>query len=177
MTRASTRALAAILVLLGVSVAQLGCSRAATPVAEGSPAEPSAAPETPALATGGIQFVHGYNAGYSQARSSGLPLLVFFTAEWCHYCHQMADEAFTNPQVVQLSRQFICVLVDADQEPEVCKQFRVRGYPTIQFISPRGVPLNRVVGKREDHQLMMEMQAALQAVARRCERPGVPGLG
>ncbi len=94
-------------------------------------------------------------------------MLVFFTAEWCQFCHQMADEAFTHPQVVRLSEQFVCILVDADREPEVCRQFQVTGYPTIQFLSPRGVPLERIVGKKPGHQVMMAMQAALQNVARR----------
>ena len=72
---------------------------------------------------------------------------------------------------MSLSEQFVCVLVDADAEPEVCRQFRVKGYPTIQFLSPRGTPLNRVTGKQPTVQLVMEMQAALQAVARRIDEP------
>jgi uncharacterized protein YyaL (SSP411 family) len=79
----------------------------------------------------------------------------------------MADEAFTNPQVVALADHFVCILVDADIEPEVCRQFQVTGYPTIQFLSPRGAPLERIVGKKAGHQLMMSMQTALQSVARR----------
>ncbi len=97
-------------------------------------------------------------------------MLLFFTAEWCHYCHQMANEAFTHPQVVGLSVNFVCVLIDADAEPDVCRQFQITGYPTIQFLSPRGVPLERVVGKQAGHQLMMAMQAALQNVARCAEQ-------
>ena len=64
-------------------------------------------------------------------------MLIFFTAQWCRFCHQMADEAFTHPQVVSLSEHFVCVLVDADSEPEICRKFGVTGYPTIQFVSPR----------------------------------------
>lgn len=119
------------------------------------------------VARGKLRFIEGYQQGYKYALEAGKPMLVFFTAEWCHYCHQMADEAFTHEQVMGLSERFVCILVDADAEPEVCKQFRVQGYPTIQFLSPRGVPLNRIVGKKPGHQVMMAMQAALQNVARR----------
>ena len=52
--------------------------------------------------------------GWRTAERENKPLLLFFTAQWCHYCHQMAGEAFTNPQVVSLSEKFVCVLVDAD---------------------------------------------------------------
>jgi len=121
------------------------------------------------VARGHLRFVEGYQKGYAQAVAQGKPMLLFFTAEWCRYCHQMADEAFTNPQVVSLSEHFVCILVDADVEPSICQKYQVSGYPTVQFLSARGAPLDRIVGKKPGHQLMMAMQAALQNVARRNE--------
>lgn len=118
------------------------------------------------VARGRIAFVGGFRHGLQLARDQHKPMLVFFTAEWCHYCHQLANEAFVQDEVVEMSRQFVCVLVDADAEPDVCRQFHVRGYPTIQFLSPRGVALNRVTGKHPGHALVQQMQAALQVVAR-----------
>jgi thioredoxin-like negative regulator of GroEL len=141
------------------------------PQAAARPSAPASAQQRAAhntrVARGLLRFVEGYQQGYRQAVSDNKPMLLFFTAEWCQFCHQMADEAFTHPQVVSLSEHFVCVLIDADSEPDICRQFEVTGYPTIQFLSPRGVPLQRVVGKRPGHQLMMAMQAALQNVARR----------
>lgn len=124
-------------------------------------------PAGAAVIRGGVQFVNGYHRGFELARDQHKPMLVFFTAEWCTYCHQMEADAFTQAPVVNLSKQFVCILVDADCEPNVCRDFRVKGYPTIQFLSPRGVPLNRVTGKQPSQQLVIQMQAALQAVARR----------
>jgi thioredoxin-related protein len=121
----------------------------------------------PRVARGRLQFVEGFPRGYAEASRQSKPMLLFFTAPWCEYCHQMAAEAFVHPQVVNLSDQFVCVLVNADTEPDVCRQFAVNGYPTVQFLSPRGVALNRLVGKQPARQLMMAMQAALQNVARR----------
>jgi thiol:disulfide interchange protein len=124
-------------------------------------------PQAPgAIAHGNLRFVDSYEVGLRQASTDGRPLLLFFTASWCQYCHQMAEEAFTNPQVVRLADRFVCVLVDADRTPELCQKFQVKGYPTIQFLSPGGTALGRVVGKQPGHQLMMAMQAALQNVAR-----------
>lgn len=129
-------------------------------------------PQAPAVARGRIQFTEGFRRGVDTARQQGKPMLVFFTATWCDYCHAMANEAFCQDAVVNLSERFTCILVDADRESDVCREFRVRGYPTIQFLSPRGLPLNRVTGKQPGHQLVMEMQAALQAVARRVDDAG-----
>jgi thiol:disulfide interchange protein len=130
-------------------------------------------PELPAhdLATGRVEFVEGYQRGLEHGRQQGKPMLVFFTAHWCDYCHAMAREAFSQQAVIDLSKKFTCVLVDADSEPEICRQFRVRGYPTVQFLSPGGLPLNRLVGKQPANQVVMEMEAVLQAVARRIDEP------
>jgi thiol:disulfide interchange protein len=134
---------------------------------EGTSTMTPVAPKNPRIARGSLNFVEGYRSGQAQAVSEGKPMLVFFTAQWCHYCHQMAQESFTHPQVVALAQRFVCVLVDADAEGDICQQFQVTGYPTIQFVSPRGTPLMRLVGKKPGHQLMMAMQSALQSTARR----------
>lgn len=96
-------------------------------------------------------------------------MLVFFTAQGCGYCEQTVREASADADVVRLSKKFVCILVDADLEPEICRDFRVRGYPTIQFMSPQGVPLNRLMGKTGPRQLALQMQAALQATASRMQ--------
>jgi thiol:disulfide interchange protein len=119
------------------------------------------------VARGKLEFVQGYADGYQQARYRKRPMLVFFTASWCGYCHQMEAEAFNDGQVARLSRQFVCILVDADQEPDVCREFRIHGFPAIQFLTPQGVPLNRLVGKQSAAELMFQMQAALEATANR----------
>jgi thiol:disulfide interchange protein len=158
--------------LLASTLCQQGCEFGVAPPSSGTSSGSANTASQPAhRAKGSLQFVDGYRQGYAASAREGKPMLLYFTASWCQYCRQMADEAFTHPQVVSLSSNFVCVLIDADVEPDVCRQFQVTGYPTIQFLSPRGVPLERVVGKKPGHQVMMAMQAALQHVARRSVQP------
>lgn len=114
-----------------------------------------------------LHFVRGYEAGLREAQREQRPMLVFFTAQWCQFCHEMADQVFTDQQVVQLGERFVCILVDADTERWVCEQFGVQAFPTVQFLSPRGVPLKRLVGKKETLHVVVEMRQALQAIAAR----------
>ncbi len=128
-----------------------------------------------AVARGAVQFVAGHDAGLAHAQRTGKPVMLFFTAPWCTYCHQMADEAFTDAQIVALADRFTCVLVDADEEPQVCQYYGVRGFPTVQFLAASGQPLSRVVGKQPPHQLLLEMHSALQEVTRRAATPAARG--
>ena len=127
-------------------------------------------PARPTVAQGRLRFSQDVQQGLAEAGTTGKPLLLFFTAEWCHFCHQMAGEAFTDPQVVGLSERFVCVLINADNQPGICQQFHVSAYPTVQFISPQGILLNRIEGNRPGHQVMMAMQTALQTSALRTQQ-------
>lgn len=130
------------------------------------PAGASSRTHSAGAASQGIEFVVGYQRGYDLARQTRRPMLLFFTAEWCQYCHQLANESFRDGQVVELSRRFVCVVVDADAEPEVCRRFQVRGYPTVLFVSHLAAPLSRIVGKQPPQDFVARMRAALQSVAR-----------
>jgi thiol:disulfide interchange protein len=144
----------------------LGCDNVTPPQRSVNRQQASGSPVVK-VTRGRLEFVEGYADGYRRARQEGRPMLVFFTAAWCHFCHQMEAEAFNDGQVTRLSRQFICILVDADREPNVCQEFRIPGYPAVQFLTPQGVPLNRLVGKQSAAELMLQMQAALEATATR----------
>lgn len=159
--KSTTRPYLALVVVLAAAI---GCD-----VAEQSPPPPgvAATSEASQAEDGSVPFVKGYSEGFTLAQSEGKPMLVFFTAGWCNFCQQMARETFHDEQIVEWSGQFVCIQVDADVEPDICRQFRVKGYPTVQFLSPQGVPLNRVVGKRAPDQLLSQMQAALGATASR----------
>ncbi|HVX10413.1 MAG TPA: thioredoxin family protein [Pirellulales bacterium] len=117
-----------------------------------------------------IAFVDGFEQGSQLARAEQKPMLLFFTATWCKYCQQMAKETLVHNGVVQLSQKFVCVRIDADAEPEVCREFDVRSFPTVQFVSARGVRINRVTGKQPAQRFASQMEAALQAISRRPER-------
>ena len=114
---------------------------------------------------GQLRFIANANTGRQLAKSQGLPCLLFFTAEWCTFCHEMEMTAFADPAVSQLAKNFVCVLVDADREPEICQHFAIRGYPTVQFLATDGRRLHQLVGRQSTSNLIAGMQAALERLA------------
>ena len=136
-----------------------GCNYEPTaPVSLGSQAAPS-------IQKGKLTFVQGAQAGYQLASTQKKPCLLFFTADWCTYCHRMEELAFTNESVAELAKQFVCVLVDADREQAACQKFEVTGFPTVQFISQKGQKLHKLIGMQTASDLAEGMKLALERTA------------
>jgi thiol-disulfide isomerase/thioredoxin len=94
------------------------------------------------------------------AKTSGKPVMVDFTAEWCHFCQQLDTETYTDPKVVALSEKFECAKVDADREDATCKKYAARSFPTIVFLSGDQEAL-RTVGFSAAPVFLAKMQLAL----------------
>ena len=109
-----------------------------------------------------VAFLTDFGQALEEARRSGKPLLVFFETDECLYCHQMLEETFHDEQVIRLAENFVCLRIEAGDAPEICKDFHIEAFPTVQFITPEGAHLHRVLGKKEPATLAVQMQAALQ---------------
>lgn len=158
------RTFATSLVLLAM-LASLGCQESTTTLDQAQSQAAEAMLQVKTVTKGGIEFVEGLDAGLQVAEATGRPILMFFTAEWCTFCHQMEDDAFRNSEVQALAARFTCITIDADAEPKVCRKFNVSGFPTIQLFSPEGQPLQRLKGRQSAQQLQQGMHAALERFA------------
>lgn len=137
-----------------------GCSDARSPLGLLSPAR--AETEQPQDQASSIEFVSGFPDALDTAKQSGKPLLVFFSAPECIYCQQMLQETFRDKQVIHLAESFVCVQVEADEAPEICENYHIEAFPTVQFIASDGVPLHRLLGKKEPEALASQMEVALR---------------
>lgn len=109
-----------------------------------------------------VDFVSGLPEALAEARQDGKPLLVFFSTPECIYCRQMFEETFQDQDIARLAESFVCVRVEPGEDPQVCEDFHVEAFPTVQFIASDGAPLHRVLGKKEPETLAVQMQAALE---------------
>ncbi len=149
------------LLLIVPLLASSGCQPAATnPITTLQQVDPQLLVER-----GQLRFVADSKTGQQLAKHQRKPCLLFFTAEWCTFCHQMETTAFADPTIGKLAEQFVCVLVDADREPDVCREYAIEGFPTVQFLAADGRRLHRLVGRQSTPQLATGMQAALERMA------------
>ncbi len=150
------------LTVAGCSLASLalsGCDSWIVPnnTAPSAPAKLTSLPQSQT-----VPYSLDHEASLARAERMSQPVLLFFTAEWCKYCHQMQDEVLSLPAIQDLTRSFQCVQIDADAQPELCKQYGVTGFPTLICLGPQGQLAARLVGK----QTLAVVQTTLQIVLR-----------
>lgn len=118
----------------------------------------------------GVEYVSGYEAGLKRATAEQKPLLLVFRAGWCRFSAEMTQRTLLDPQVVSLSRRSVCVMVDADRDPQTCRHFGVQAFPTLILVARDGGERLRLTGRPSAATLAAALQAAF-------ENPHVAGAG
>ena len=81
-----------------------------------------------------------WNEGaFAAARNEDKPVLLTLGATWCHWCHVMDQNAYSDERVIGLvNSQFIPVRVDVDQRPDISLRYNQGGFPSVAFITGTG---------------------------------------
>jgi protein-disulfide reductase (glutathione) len=90
-----------------------------------------------------------HTQGVAEAARTGKPILTVVQATWCSQCERY-KKVFFDPKVVELSKNFVMVMVDADRE----KKLSVKLGPGNQVYVPRTLFL------KPDGQLRPEIAGA-----------------
>lgn len=84
---------------------------------------------------------------FAEARKRDVPVLVSVGYATCHWCHVMARESFSDPEIAELLRRdFVAVKVDREERPDVDASLMASasaftqqlGWPLTAFATPEG---------------------------------------
>lgn len=72
-----------------------------------------------------------------EAADSGKPIFLYFTADWCGYCHKMEDNTLKTETVSRyLSENYVLFKVDYDNNKDLVAKYRISGVPASIISDP-----------------------------------------
>ena len=107
----------------------------------------SASPYLRAHATNPVAWYPWGEEAFAEARRRDVPVFVSIGYSTCHWCHVMARESFSDPQIAaELADGFVSIKVDREEHPEVDEAYlaaagaftRSLGWPLSVFTTPDG---------------------------------------
>lgn len=117
-----------------------------------------AAAVAPAFAA--LEWSTDLDAARTRAAAEGKSVLIDFTgSDWCGYCIQLKKNVFDTPEFEAFAKdKFLFVEIDVPQNvsrigeelynknQQLCKQYKIAGFPTIMLMSPEGYVIGGFVG-------------------------------
>ncbi len=128
-------------------------------------------------ATPGPDWLASESQGSERAATEGKPMLVDFSAEWCVACKELEHFTFSDERVIELSKSFVAVRVDATkQTPEIqslMKKYGIVGLPWVAFVAPDGTILKdlTVTGFIDADAMLGRMRGALDGAVLQARAP------
>ena len=104
-----------------------------------------------------IQWMTDYDTGLERARIERKPVMIGFYTTWCYYCKVLDAKTYPDPEVVRLSKQFVCIKINSDRRRDLARTYRVTGTPMIVFLSRDGLEKSRLIGYRPPSALIQAL--------------------
>lgn len=98
---------------------------------------------------------------FERAKKEQKFVLLDLEAVWCHWCHVMDEETYSNSDVIKLlKKKFILVNVDQDSRPDLSHKYEDYGWPATIFFDADG----REIAKRQGYINPERMKKLLTAI-------------
>ena len=101
------------------------------------------------------------DAVFAQAKREKRFVLLDLEAVWCHWCHVMDENTYSDPAVIKILREYyIVVKADQDARPDLSNRFEDYGWPATVVFNGDG----QEIVKRQGYLAPDEMLSILKAI-------------
>lgn len=86
-----------------------------------------------------INWLEWGKEAFDKAKNENKPILLDISAVWCHWCHRMDQDIYSDPIIAKtINEGFIPIKVDTDKRPDINERYNQGGWPTTAFLGPDG---------------------------------------
>lgn len=99
-----------------------------------------------------IEWLEWGKEAFERAKREGKPVILDIYGVWCHWCHQIEKNTYSDINVVRMvNEKFIPVRVDTDKRPDINERYNQGGWPSTVFLTADGRIITGVtyIGPRE----------------------------
>lgn len=93
-----------------------------------------------------IAWLTDLDAALAKSKETGRPVMVDFFATWCPPCKMLDAQTYSDPRVIEASKNWIMVRIDLDKNKALARQYQISSIPTIVLLQPDGKEVNRTAG-------------------------------
>ncbi len=105
----------------------------------------------------------GWSDGlFKRAAEQKKLVLLDLEARWCHWCHVMDEETYSNQAVAEiLNKSFILVRVDQDSRPDLSARYRDYGWPATIIFNSKGEEVEKLSGFQSPDEFIPVLKGAI----------------
>lgn len=107
----------------------------------------------------GIAWRESVPNALKEAKRTGKPVFLDFSAEWCGPCQLMKKNTFTDKKVIAELRRWVSVHVDVDKQEKVAQQYGIEAMPTLIIVNPSGSVVAKTLGYHDASELLSWLRA------------------
>jgi thiol:disulfide interchange protein DsbD len=103
-----------------------------------------------------------------EAKENGMPVLLDFYADWCIPCIELDRNTWTDPQVMEATKDISRLKVDltyfdSPESEALRKKFNISGVPTVVFIRMDGTEAteSRIIGFVPPKEFLVKLKQAM----------------
>ncbi len=86
-----------------------------------------------------INWLEWGKEAFEKAKKEDKPVLLDLTAVWCHWCHVMDMNSYSDDIIVEtVNNDFVPIKVDIDKRPDIRERYNMGGFPSTVFLNPDG---------------------------------------